>query len=139
MANPVQDHVKEIVRLIEKQSYTHDRYRLFSDSVATAALAISNSVDLGHRDKREARYMQIVGHYDQETIETFPKIMGHVAMGLEGIPQDVLGSAFHQLELHNSDRGQFFTPYELCKMMAHMQIDDSPAGQGERAGLRHRS
>lgn len=58
--------------------------------------------------------------YDKTTIEMFPQILGEVILALEEAPQDILGQVFHALELHNTARGQFFTPYPLCKMMAAM-------------------
>lgn len=79
-------------------------------------------MDVRQREKREARYMKIIGRYEREVVETFPKILGEVVMALETAPQDVLGSTFHELELHNKARGQFFTPYALCQTMALMTI-----------------
>lgn len=124
MAQPVPDHVKEIVKLIETQGYAYHRHDLFSDAMATAAISISNAVDLRHRDEREARYMQIVGKYDKATVDMFPKVMAHTVLALEDKPQDALGQVFSQLELGNEARGQFFTPYEVSKLMAQMQVSD---------------
>lgn len=39
---------------------------------------------------------------------------------MEAEHQDFLGQAFMQLELGNAYKGQFFTPYCVCKMMARM-------------------
>jgi hypothetical protein len=47
-----------------------------------------------------------------------------MVMRMEGPPDDVLGRLFTELELHNADLGQFFTPFELCQLMARMQIGD---------------
>ncbi len=66
--------------------------------------------------------MEIVGRYEREVIDTFPKILGEVVMALEAAPQDILGAVFHELGLHNTARGQFFTPYELCRMMARINV-----------------
>jgi type I restriction-modification system DNA methylase subunit len=118
------DHVKEIVKLLEGHRYQHDIYTVFSDNVAAMAYSISNAVDLRQRDKREQRYMDIVGRYDKATINEFPKMLAHVTLALEERPQDVLGSVFHELELQNKARGQFFTPYDVSKLMAHMQVTD---------------
>jgi len=117
---------QKIAKLIDKASYSQDRYQVFSDCVAAMALSISNAVDRAQYDKREQRYMEIVGRYDDKRIirETFPKIMAEVTMALEDHPQDVLGATFHELELHNKARGQFFTPYSLCQMMAEMTFDE---------------
>lgn len=118
-------HIKAIAKLLQECARRHDRYTVFSDCMEMMALAMSNAVDLRQRAEREARYLQIVKRYDPEVIAAFPKILGHVTMAMEQEPGDVLGSVFSQLELHNTDRGQFFTPFDLCSLMARLQL-----GQG---------
>ncbi len=110
--------LKTIVKLFETCRYKHDLYSVFSDWCECAAISMSNAFDLVHFDKREARYLEIVGKYDRPTVETFTRIMGEVTMAMEEAPQDILGATFHALELHNKARGQFFTPYPICRMMA---------------------
>ena len=68
------------------------------------------------------RYLEIVKRYNKVELATFPQILGEVTMALETAPQDILGATFHELELHNKARGQFFTPYELCQMMARINV-----------------
>ena len=48
----------------------------------TAAIAISNAVDLRQRDAREARYMEIVGRYDRETVEMFPRVLAELTLAI---------------------------------------------------------
>lgn len=120
MNNP---HVKNIIKLFESCRFRHDIYALFSDWCECAAISLSNAVDRRQRDKREARYLEITARYERDVVETFPKIMGEVIMAFERGPQDILGTVFHELELHNKARGQFFTPYALCQTMARISID----------------
>jgi hypothetical protein len=115
-------HLKSIVKLFESCRYRHDLYTVFSDWCECAAISLSNAMDIRQREKRESRYMEIIGRYERDVVGTFPKILGEVVMALESGPQDILGATFHELELHNTARGQFFTPYELCRMMAKMTI-----------------
>lgn len=116
------ERLKTIVKLFETCRYKHDLYAVFSDWCECAAISMSNAVDLRQRDKRETRYLEIVRKYDRPALETFPQIMGEITMAFEDGPQDYLGQVFHALELHNTARGQFFTPYPLCQMMARMLI-----------------
>ncbi|MDK4742657.1 class I SAM-dependent methyltransferase [Rhizobium sp. CNPSo 3464] len=109
-----------IVKLFETCRYKHDLYSVFSDWCECAAISMSNAVDLMHFERREARYLEILRNYDRQTIETFAHILAEVTMAMEGAPQDILGETFHALELHNKARGQFFTPYTVCRMMALM-------------------
>jgi hypothetical protein len=105
------NHAQNIVKLLGSASYRYDRYQVFSDCMAAMAYTLSNSMDLPHRQEREAKYMEIVGRYKDDLSiirETFPHVLAEVTMALEEEPQDVLGRTFHELELHNRDRGQFF-------------------------------
>lgn len=116
------EHLKNIVKLFESCRYRHDLYTVFSDWCACAAIALSNAMDTRQREKREERYLEIVKRYNKGELATFPQIFGEVTMALETAPQDILGATFHELELHNKARGQFFTPYELCQMMAKINV-----------------
>ena len=113
---------QNIVRLFQSMSYRHDTYKLFADFCELAALSLSNAADLAQREGREARYLQIVKGYTREEVELFPRVLAEVTLGLEEGASDLLGAVFHDLELHNKYRGQFFTPFEICRMMASMIV-----------------
>lgn len=113
---------QNIVRLFQSLGYRHDTYKLFADFCELAALSLSNAVDLAQREGREARYLQIVKGYTREEVELFPRVLAEVTLGLEEGATDLLGAVFHDLELHNKYRGQFFTPFEVCRMMASMIV-----------------
>ncbi|MFB9952547.1 N-6 DNA methylase [Rhizobium puerariae] len=127
--------LKSIVKLFESCRYKHDLYTVFGDWCECAAISMSNAVDLTHFEKREARYLEIARKYDARTMGDFSKIMGEVVMALEEKPHDILGATFHALELHNKARGQFFTPYPLCQLMARLvagSADDMQKAIAER-------
>ena len=65
-------HIKAICKLFDACQYRHDRYTLFSDFIEAAAISLSNSVDLTQSQARETRYMEIIGRYDRDVIDTFP-------------------------------------------------------------------
>ncbi|QTH24718.1 MULTISPECIES: N-6 DNA methylase [Sphingomonadaceae] len=119
-------HIKAICKLFDTCQYRHDRYTLFSDFVEAAAISLSNSLDLAQNQAREARYMEIVGRYDRDVIDTFPRIFAEVTLAMEARTCDVLGRVFGELGLANAARGQFFTPYSVCRMMAAMTADSCP-------------
>ncbi|NTE89023.1 hypothetical protein [Agrobacterium rubi] len=107
--------VQAITNLFQGCRYKHDLYIVFSDWCKCAAISLRNGADLNGREAREARSLEIIRKYDKTTNETFPQILSAVIQALEEAPQDILGQVFHALELHNTARGQFFTPYPLCK------------------------
>lgn len=122
--NPVKANIQSMAKLISGLSYKHSAHQIFSDFIEMGAISISNAVDKPQYEAREARYMEIIKRYKREEIDVFPQLLGELGMTLEDGPDDVLGKLFHELELHNTYKGQFFTPYELCKMMAMMTLCD---------------
>ncbi len=118
------NHGKAVCKLFRSMSYRHDIYRLFSDFCELAALSLANAVDLAQREGRESRYLEIVKRYSREELALFPRILAEVTLGLEQEATDLLGAVFHELELHNKHAGQFFSPFELCRMMAALTVGD---------------
>lgn len=118
-------HLKAMRKLLERCQPRYDIYALFGHCMEAMAIAIANSIDLKQRERREARYLDIVGRYGVDVVESFPRVMAELALALEAGMGDVLGQLFHDLELHNKAKGQFFTPYSLSRAMAHMLIGDT--------------
>ena len=127
--SPQDQHIKAALKLLQRGAQRHDRYTLFSDCMEMIAISMSNSVDLRAREHREARYLEIVKRYDRETIVMFARFLAEVTMAFEAQPDDVLGRIFTELEIHNSNRGQFFTPYPVCRMMALATLGDAAAAR----------
>lgn len=118
--------MQDMVQLIHQLSYRHSTNKIFADFVEMSAIALSNATDKTQFEPREKRYMEIVKHYTPEELKEFPTLLGMLVNHLEKVPQDVLGEVFHTLELHNERKGQFFTPFPICRMMAKMIIGSSP-------------
>lgn len=121
---PHDRHIKTICRLLRSCAFRHDLHGLFSDCMETAAIALSNSVDYASRDAREKRYLDIVGRYMRDVVDIFPKVLGEIVLALEAAPGDLLGAVYTELELQSAARGQFFTPYDICRAMAEMTLGD---------------
>lgn len=127
-------HCKELSSLLRDNSYRHRLHTVFSDFVELAALSISNAVDRTQYDAREARYMQIVGSYTPEEVQRFPRMLAVLVDWLEQGFADCLGELFMTLELGNHWKGQFFTPYPICTLMAGLTLGDARA-EVERSGF----
>lgn len=110
----------EMANIIRGLSHRHAVWDVFSDFVELSAISISNAVDKSHFDEREARYFEIIKKYKREELEQFPHLLALLVNELESGITDVLGALFHELELHNKYKGQFFTPFHICRMMAKM-------------------
>lgn len=101
-------------------------WEVWADFVAMAAITISNAFDQEGQthDDREQQYIRTIKRYSKADQQVFPKLFMQMVDAMEAEPdQDFLGEMFMGLELGNHWKGQFFTPYNVCRMMAEMQID----------------
>lgn len=116
---------KQFLDSFKRLTYRNQDWRAWSDFVELAACAISNRLDKSKYDEREKRYLEIVKGYERAEVDEFPKLLACVAGALDEDPeQDFLGALFQELELSSHWKGQFFTPYHLCRVMADMQTGD---------------
>lgn len=116
---------RELEKLYNKLCQRYSRYEVWQDMVWMVATAISNAVDKRYFDQREANYMRIVQKYSKEELNVFPEFFTHIVLGMEESPDcDFLGELYMNLELGNKHAGQFFTPYDVCRMMAEVTINE---------------
>lgn len=110
---------KNLVKAFESLCGRHSRWEVWADWITASAIAISNTVDLVHREEREKTYSKIQEKYTAPEMQTMADMLALVVEGLDRNPdQDLLGDLFMRLELGNDHAGQFFTPYSVCKAMA---------------------
>ena len=118
---------KEFVGLFEGLCMRRHAWQAWGDFVEASAIAVSNSCDKDgpDRDKREERYRQIMAGYEPKEQAIIPQLFGALTEALEQNPdQDFLGDMFMRLELGSHWHGQFFTPYNLCRAIAEIQMGD---------------
>ncbi|MDJ0337442.1 N-6 DNA methylase [Cryobacterium sp. PH31-O1] len=94
--------------------------QVFGDFCELAALAIRNTVDLNCHAEREERYARIIGEYSSGEALRFGEILGKLTEHLSGDLSDVLGQLYMSLELGSDDMGQYFTPFDVSRMIAQM-------------------
>lgn len=116
---------KEFLETFRKLTYRHRAWDAWRDFIIMFACSLSNPVDKGHYDEREARYMKIIKKYNKQEQAIFPELAAQTVLALEeNQEQDFLGSIFMELNLGNDSGGQFFTPYHVCEFMAEIAIGD---------------
>lgn len=122
------DPEKEFLR--DFRELTTGKYNdreIFSDFVVMAASSISNAIDHDelHFRKREERYLSLIRKYEPNEQKIFPRLLAHTAMALEENPeQDFLGSIFMRLDFGSDAKGQIFTPYHICELMAGVTMSN---------------
>lgn len=97
---------------------------VWSDWLVMTSTAIYNSI---HQDPTvETEYLAAAKRYDSDELATMANLIGITVQGLEAETHDFLGAVFHELELHNKQIGQFFTPFAVCRMMAALLRPEVP-------------
>lgn len=94
------------------------RYAVFSDFITMAAISLRNAL---HKDEKlETEYMGLIANYTKEEAQNIAHLLGELVMLLEAEPKDVLGQIYMNLDLGNSNTGQFFTPSEISLLLAKL-------------------
>lgn len=118
----------EFAKVFRALSERHSAWQAWSDFVDLSAISLfmpfGEPGDEKHR-QREKEYLSIAKRYSPAEMEVFASLFAMTADALEAEPeQDFLGEMFMALELSNHWKGQFFTPYSICKMMAMITMQD---------------
>lgn len=120
----------EFCKVFSGMCQTRNAWEVWADFVAMTALTISNAFDREGptHDNREQEYIRTIKRYSKAEQEGFPKLFALTVEALEAEPdQDFLGEMFMGLDLGNHWKGQFFTPYNVCRMMAEITVTDLEA------------
>lgn len=119
-------HRKNIVKLLNDNAGTRSTRDVFHDFIALTAIALSNAVDQPNFEAREADYMRIIKGYTKEEAYRFHQMYGELILEFEEVEfDDVLGKLYMEIDGGNDRTGQFFTPYDICRMMAKFVIGDA--------------
>lgn len=116
------DQHRAVIKLLESFRPRHQLWRVWEDFVAAAACSLSAAVEPARKAAREKHYGEIAKRYNREELSAFAECLAYTAEALEVRHQDFLGNLYMSLDLGNKHRGQFFTPYEVCQLMARIQL-----------------
>lgn len=114
---------KEICQQICGLSGRLSAWEVWQDVIAIIAASISASLPGPDRDIREQMYQDHRKKYTAKEMEVIAAIFAEIVDALEANPdQDFLGDLFMQMGLGNEWKGQFFTPYDVCRCLAGIEI-----------------
>jgi hypothetical protein len=124
----------EFIQTLHSFSHSHNQSNVFSDWLEMAAITLHqlpyHSGDFPKDETfaaLEAKYAEREKRYTPEERTAFAKLLGlNLLAHREGF-SDFLGEIAAEQELLNERGGQFFTPYEVCKMMAKMTFTNARA------------
>ena len=123
----IKDTQKEFQNIFNTLCRSYSPWEVWSDFINMSAISISNACDRtsNKRDEREKYYLQIAKKYQEAELDAIAKMLVIVVNELEANPdQDYLGELFMSLGLGDHWKGQFFTPYNVCRMMAEITMAD---------------
>ena len=136
---------KELVRLMESIEGKYSKWEIWQDFIIMMAVSIANTFPGPHRAQREKLYQDHAAKYQVKELDVFAQMAAEVVSALEHNPeQDVLGELFMLLGLSNEWKGQFFTPYNVCRAMAMMTFgpslkDSLAANECRRQGINYQT
>ena len=124
------DYKKEFCTLMDQFAFRYSRWQVWNDFLSLSAISMANVVPTPEKEEREEKYRSIISSYRKEEQEIFPQMLNLVVLALSDNPeQDFLGSLYHYLELHQKQKGQFFTHYHICEFMSEIQFSDTEADE----------
>ena len=128
------DDLTNFLKTFQILAYSNSKWEVWNDFIFMTACAFSNSADKANYEKREREYLAAIHKYKECDQKLFPVLLAKLIMAINNNPrQDFLGTAYLQLGLGNSQKGQFFTPYSICELMARITMGD-PTEQIRRKG-----
>ena len=114
---------RAIIQLLESIQGKYSKWELWQDFIIMSTVSIANAVNTLHREQREQLYLDRAKKYSESELGVFAQMLKEAIEEMERNPeQDLLGELFMALGLSNEWKGQFFTPYHICQMMAAIML-----------------
>ena len=116
---------KKFIKALEKLSYRHSVWNIWTDFIKLTAISLSNAREPREdiRLARENQYQNLFDMYTTEEQALFIDMFACLMESYMGNPaQDFLGSLYMGLDFGNGWNGQFFTPWHVAEMMAKMNV-----------------
>ena len=112
---------KKFGKVLDQASGRHNRWDVFSDWATMSAISLQNAV--WFRQEYEDEYHRIAKKYQPDELKRIAELLAIVAQGLSTGFCDFVGDCFMNYGFGSSDKGQFFTPYHICQLMADVAME----------------
>lgn len=114
------DHKKEFCKVVGQLAGKYGRHEIFTDFCEAAALSLRQTFE--RSEKNERAYLDLINRYEPDEQPRFAELLALTVEALTEQPRDFLGECFHELELYNQYKGQYFTPFDISRMMARISL-----------------
>ena len=117
-------HKQEFIKTLNGLDSSKSRWDNFNNFCEMSYCALAKATaNEETAEKLEARYMRIIGTYENKDDRmNIANLFGIVTIALENGGCDFLGDIAGELELLDKRNGQFFTPYDISKLLAQISI-----------------
>jgi hypothetical protein len=116
---------KQFIKVFSNLARHCERHDVLADFLEMAFCAIRKKTlpASPEADAIEDRYMAVVRRNRPEDVREMPKLLRITALAVQDGGCDFLGQVVVELELPSQHMGQFFTPYDVSRMIAEMTFD----------------
>lgn len=116
------DYLKNFTSKLEALDRSKNIATVFKDFLTLSMCSLAQP--FYRKQDIEQQYKYTISQYNKEQAEEFSKLLALLVCGLEEQYFDFLGQVYSLLNLGNTSKGQFFTPYHVSKMMAEINFID---------------
>ena len=116
---------KQFIKAFENLARHRDKHDVLTDFLELAVCAIrKRALPPGpEADAIEARYMAVVRRNKPEDVRAVPELLAITTLGVQDGGCDFLGQIVGDLGMVTGHMGQFFTPYDVSRMIAELTLD----------------
>ena len=129
--------IKEFTSLFNLLCTRHNRYETWCNLVYMWSDMLSFMFDDNQSKERKDDYLKLLEQYDdaeKDIISNMLKVLGQAYTVKPN--QDFLGDFYMHNKIHDTSKGQFFTPYHISELMAAMTYNkDETESEIKRKGF----
>ena len=111
----------QLVSEIRKLGQTQGLNVVFTTFLELLATSLAAIFDPLHKEERSARYNEMISDLSPEVVSSYARMCALMSLAVRehiDAPCDILGKIYHELQLNNEWNGQYFSPDDICRMMA---------------------
>lgn len=123
----------EFIKTVESMARSVSTYQIVRDFAELTRITIVNQCTPFYSDDYEKRYMDIIKQYKSDEVTKFAHLFAMTQIAANDGYGDFLGETLMSMEMGNNHMGQYFTPYDLCRLNARMTIGE-PSGSHRANG-----
>ena len=118
-------HRKELISEMRSLARSQGLNTVFTTFLEITANSIAAQTDPENAEKREQRYQEMVSTMSPKLLSSYARMLALLfltAREYRDDPCDILGGIYHELNLNNEWDGQYFTPDDICRLMAQITL-----------------